>query len=107
MIDSKKHPINLTKQKEQEQILPQAPVLSSHQAGWESIGVFYYSHPAHSIPEHCLTHHILAIAHNPFQLEVRTNGKFKSNCNPHLKVWACQKKDAFFLRTTCLEKHFF
>lgn len=78
MTDSKATPVNLTNQQESVQILPQTPILSSQQAGWESISMFYYRHSAHSIPEHCLTHHVLAIAQNPFQFEARTDGKCRT-----------------------------
>ncbi|BAZ20392.1 putative transcriptional regulator [Kalymmatonema gypsitolerans NIES-4073] len=78
MTDSKTLLVNLTKQEESLQILPQAPILSSQQAGWENVSIIHYRHPAHSIAEHSLTHHVLAIAHNQFQFEARMDGKFSS-----------------------------
>ncbi|NMG08009.1 AraC family transcriptional regulator [Brasilonema sp. UFV-L1] len=78
MSDSELLLVNLIKQEESLQILPQAPILSSQQAGWESINIFYYCHPAHSTTEHYLTHHALALAYNQFQLEVRKDGKSRT-----------------------------
>lgn len=78
MNDSELLPVNLIKQEESLKILPTAPILSSQQAGWESIGIFYYCHPAHSTTEHYLTDHVLALAYNQFQLEVRKDGKSKT-----------------------------
>lgn len=78
MSDRKILAVNLIKQNESIQILPQPPILSSQKTGWERVGVFYYCHPAHFIPEHCLTHHVLAIAHNQFYLEVTKDGKYRN-----------------------------
>lgn len=78
MTDRKTLLVNLSKQEESVQILPQIPILSSQQAKWESISIFYYRHPAHAIAEHCLTHHVLALAYNQFQLQVRKDGKFRT-----------------------------
>ncbi|MCC5668620.1 AraC family transcriptional regulator [Nostoc sp. CHAB 5784] len=78
MTDSKQLLVNLIKQEESLQILPQAPLLSSQQARWDSIGMFYYRHPAHSTTEHYLTHHVIAIAYNQFHLKVRKDGKSRN-----------------------------
>jgi len=75
MNDSKKLRVNFIKQEESLQILPTPPILSSQNTKWSNFGLFYYCHPAHATTEHYLTHHVLAIAYNQFQLEVRKDGK--------------------------------
>ncbi|MBD2446381.1 helix-turn-helix transcriptional regulator [Nostoc sp. FACHB-152] len=70
--------MNFIKQEESLQILPTPPILSSQNTGWPNVGLFYYRHPAHSTTEHYLTHHVLAIAYNQFQLEVRKDSKSRT-----------------------------
>ncbi|MBE9004408.1 hypothetical protein IQ259_05025 [Fortiea sp. LEGE XX443] len=78
MNDSKRLVVNFIKQEESLQILPTPPILSSQHTGWSNVGLFYYRHPAHSTTEHYLTHHVLAIAYNQFQLKVRKDGKSRT-----------------------------
>jgi AraC family transcriptional regulator len=113
MTDSKATLVNLTNQQESLQILPQNPILSSQQAGWESVSMFYYRHSAHLIPDHCLTHHVLAIAQSPFQFEARTDGKFRSQLvdngviqltPAHVNQWISWDREGEFMIVTLCPK---
>lgn len=68
--------VNLTDQNNSTQILPNLPTISS-QANWQSLFVSQYDHLPHKTPEHVLSHHVIAIAQNQFNLEVTKDGKFQ------------------------------
>lgn len=55
------------------QILPLEPIVSSYEAGWESIQFAYYQQPAHEVPVFCLAQHIISIhvGHSPARLTVK------------------------------------
>lgn len=44
-----------------DKIVPVAPIVSSHQAGWNNIFLAYYQQPAYEIPKHYLNQHTFTI----------------------------------------------
>lgn len=46
------------------QLLPNAPLLSSHQLGWNGIHVQYHQQPAWETPDSCGPHHTIIISHS-------------------------------------------
>lgn len=45
------------------QLLPRAPLLSSHQLGWDGIHAQYHRQPAWETPDSCGPHHVIVISH--------------------------------------------
>lgn len=45
------------------QLLPRAPLLSSHQLGWDGIHAQYHQQPAWETPESCGSHHTIIVSH--------------------------------------------
>ncbi|WP_233219893.1 antibiotic biosynthesis monooxygenase [Pleurocapsa sp. CCALA 161] len=68
--------VNPFEQGAMSQILSDAPVLSSYEAGWHGIHLAHYHQLSGEIPEHYISQHIISMsAKNPEVLEVISDGK--------------------------------
>ena len=67
--------IDFNQQEAINQILPCAPILTSHQAGWHGIHVEYHRQPNHETPEYSFPHHTLSIGLKYQAKEFRANGR--------------------------------
>ncbi len=73
--------VDLTKRENSAQVLPSAPLLSSQQAGWNGVFFTCFRHPAHEMPEHRPTQHVLAIS------GVRTQVKVERRLDEQLRSY--------------------
>lgn len=62
------------------QLLPRAPLLSSHQLGWDGIHTEYHQQPAWETPESCGPHHAIVVSHfeQPIKTERVLDGRRQS-----------------------------
>lgn len=68
--------INPFQQGAMSQILSEAPLLSSYEAGWNGIDLAHYRQLSGELPEHYISQHIISIsAKNPEVLKVISDGK--------------------------------
>jgi AraC family transcriptional regulator len=74
-----------------DKILPVAPLVSSHKAGWNNIFLAYYQHPAYEIPKHYLAQHTLTICS-----AVGSRSLIECRLNDQLKRYYFQDGDIIF-----------
>ena len=79
MVNHVTSTLDLTKQVEAAQVLPQAPLVASYHTGWKGLTFTHYCHPPHETVEHRLLQHSLVITDSKscFKAERRLDGKFK------------------------------
>lgn len=72
--------LNFTQEDAISQILPNKPLLSSHQLGWEEIYVQHHRQPPGKTPKICGPHHVIVVHHNQqvIQSERLFNGQRKN-----------------------------
>ena len=56
-------------------LLPQPPLLSSQELGWEGICVQYHRQPVWETPHACGPHHSIVVHHSKFQIERLLDGR--------------------------------
>ena len=61
MPQNKPLAIDVTRVDTRKEVLHRAPLLSSHNLGWENLGLEYHLQPPYESPEHYATHHTLVI----------------------------------------------
>ncbi len=64
MPGSKPLAVDLSKKEAALQILPRAPLFTSHPCGSDRIQVQYHRQPAWEMPEHCHTQHVIFVNHS-------------------------------------------
>ncbi|MEL6333550.1 MAG: AraC family transcriptional regulator [Cyanobacteria bacterium J06633_2] len=71
--------VDLTNQADIARVLPQPPLVASHQTGWQGLTFIHYCHPPHETVEHCLLQHSLVITDpkSCFRAERCVDGKLK------------------------------
>lgn len=76
-----KQTVNIDFQKSDaiKQILPHAPLLSSHSVGWNSIYLEYHHQPAHDTPEYNFPYNTISIGLGYQAKEFKANGKIYKN----------------------------
>ncbi|MCX7594087.1 MAG: AraC family transcriptional regulator [Fischerella sp.] len=61
MPDEKSLAIDVTKFDARKRVFAKPPILSSHNSGWENLGLEYHIQPPYESPEHYATHYTLVI----------------------------------------------
>ncbi len=54
------------------------PILSSDRVGWRGLNFAYHRQPAHEIPVHSHTQHVIAICVQPYAVNFKVNGRWKT-----------------------------
>jgi AraC family transcriptional regulator len=70
-----------------QQVLPVAPVLSSHTAAWKGIHFEYHRQPAHETPDYCFPVHTISIALSYEATEFKANRRvYKDFCPGNVAI---------------------
>lgn len=78
MVDNKIPTFDMTKLEDVAQLLPHAPLLTSHQVFWTDLFLSYYRHPAYDSQECCMRQHMLVIdAGTSVNVRRRLDGKLE------------------------------
>lgn len=85
-VDPTTKPIDWRRSQPWQSILPLAPVLSSHAAGWQALHLEHHRQPAHITPVYQVPWPTLSLClHNPAQ-DFRVNGQIKRMAGPNIAV---------------------
>ncbi|RUR72811.1 AraC family transcriptional regulator [Chlorogloeopsis fritschii PCC 9212] len=79
--------INFGKSDSWQQVLPLAPVLSSHTAAWKGIHFEYHRQPVHETPEYCFPVHTISIGLRYEAREFKANRRvYKDFCPGNIAI---------------------
>jgi len=100
MTSSSPLSVDVSKEEAVLQILPRAPLFTSHPCGSDRIQIQYHRMPAWEMPEHCFTQHVIIVNHlaqikSERQLDERIENEQKFNGDvviipaqvPHKSTW--------------------
>jgi AraC family transcriptional regulator len=82
MQDKKTFSIDFQKSDAIKQILPCAPVLSSHRVGWQGVHLEYHRQPAHDTPDYSFPHNTITIGLGYKAKEFGVNGRIYKDFVP-------------------------